>query len=422
MLFNCKLPLISSMIIQTPKKLIPYQAPEFASPIRNVPKHRLKIANLPTPVQQISYAVSAQEGGVDPKKESALKTFMELNIDLLIKRDDMTAGVELGGNKIRKLEFLLADALDKQCDSVVTIGGEQSNHCRATAAACRMVGLEPHLILRTKRANQVEHDKVVTDEDTFGYVGNILFDRIAGSRIYTCTPGEYGRFGSRVLVEQVCEHLCSFEGKRVYPIPVGGSNALGTWGYIEGVNELKLQLDDETVDHLVFACGSGGTATGITLGTALAYRLEEDKLPEIHAVGVCDDEEYFYEEVKRISQDMMFDASSVSQLQNIEDYIRQYLTVHQGKGKGYAISTEDELKFISDFALETGIVLDPVYSGKALFYFIKEVEAHPDKYRNKRILFWHTGGSLGVYDKVEALSPILKKVSSVERLKLYNQT
>lgn len=132
----------------------------------------------------------------------------------------MTAGVELGGNKVRKLEFLLADALNKNYDSVVTIGGEQSNHCRATAAACRMVGLHPHLILRTRRANQVEEDRK-EGIDSFGYIGNVLFDRLVGSKIYTCTPGEYGRVGSKELVERVCHDIESKTNKKVYPIPVG---------------------------------------------------------------------------------------------------------------------------------------------------------------------------------------------------------
>jgi 1-aminocyclopropane-1-carboxylate deaminase/D-cysteine desulfhydrase-like pyridoxal-dependent ACC family enzyme len=343
---------VYSMTIQTPNKLIPYRPPDFAAPLRKVPSHRLNIANLPTPVHRIPLPSEL-------KNESVLKPFQELNIELLIKRDDMSAGVELGGNKIRKLEFLLADALQSNCDSVVTIGGEQSNHCRATAAACRLVGLEPHLILRTKRANRVEEDKVLKQEDSFGYVGNLLFDRIAGSRIYTCTPGEYGRLGSEALVDRVCAHLCSSEGKIVYPIPVGGSNGVGTWGYVEAIHELKHQLNGDKVHHVVFACGSGGTASGIALGLALGYREEQDKMPEIHAVGVCDDPEYFYQEVTRISEEMDFDVSSVSTCATIEQYIKEYMTVHQGKGKGYASSTEDELSFIVNFALETGIVLDP---------------------------------------------------------------
>lgn len=113
----------SSMTIQSPKTLLPYIAPSFARHFKNVPKYRLKLANLPTPLQEVVLNSS-----------SVLQPLRDLNIQLIIKRDDMTAGTELGGNKVRKLEFLLADALDGGYDSVITIGGEQSNHCRATVS------------------------------------------------------------------------------------------------------------------------------------------------------------------------------------------------------------------------------------------------------------------------------------------------
>ena len=347
--------LTSSMIIHSPKTLLPYSPPQFAKPLRNAPKHRLNLANLPTPLQQIDL----QSEGVNER--SVLQPLRDLNIQFLVKRDDMSAGVELGGNKIRKLEFLLADALDGGYDSVVTIGGDQSNHCRATAAACRMVGLDPHLILRTRRANQVEKDRVENNEDSFGYVGNILFDRMVGAHIYTCTPGEYGRFGSNALVQSLCEDLATQDGRKVYSIPVGGSNALGTWGYIEAVNEIKSQFNGEAVDHIVFACGSGGTATGITVGLALVYKDEQDKLPNIHAVGVCDDPDYFYQEIADIARDMGLEVPSdtPSSPKSIEEFVKDHVILHQGKGLGYASSTEEELEFISKFAVETGIVLDP---------------------------------------------------------------
>ncbi len=211
------------MSLHTPSTVVKYVPPDWAIKFfKNIPEHRLNLANLPTPLYQLQTKSKASiVRGEKNSSGSILQRLQKLNITLLMKRDDMTAGVELGGNKIRKLEFLLADAIQKNYDSVVTIGGEQSNHCRATAAACRMVGLEPHLILRTKRADQVENDKVTNDVDTFGYVGNVLFDRIVGAQIYTCTPGEYGRVGSKELVNRICTHIESGTSKKVYPIPVG---------------------------------------------------------------------------------------------------------------------------------------------------------------------------------------------------------
>ncbi|GFH52986.1 tryptophan synthase beta subunit-like PLP-dependent enzyme [Chaetoceros tenuissimus] len=401
--------LASSLSIHSPKKLIPHSPPSFASKL-NVPKHRLRIANLPTPIQEID---------VDSSNSNVFEIFKDLNVQFLMKRDDMSGGVELGGNKIRKLEFLLADALEKGCDSVVTIGGEQSNHCRATAAACRMVNIEPHLILRTRRANQVEKDKCEKNEDSFGYVGNILFDRIVGANIHTCTPGEYGRFGSNELVDRVCKEL-SAEDKKVYPIPVGGSNALGTWGYIEAVGELKSQLNGEKVDHVVFACGSGGTATGIAIGLALAFANDKENLPQIHAIGVCDDPDYFYNEISLIAKDMGFSVGDGS-INDIKDFVENIVVVHQGKGKGYAASTQEELDFILQFSIQTGIVLDPVYSGKALFRFMQEVKNNPNDYRDSRIMFWHTGGSLGAYEKIESMKQNMNISSPIKRMDVYGK-
>jgi 1-aminocyclopropane-1-carboxylate deaminase/D-cysteine desulfhydrase-like pyridoxal-dependent ACC family enzyme len=190
------------MSFQQPDASFPYQPPAWAEgKLTNVPTNgRLHLANLPTPIHLIG--TKADGGG----KNSILSRLKELNIKLYIKRDDATGGAELGGNKIRKLEFLLADALAKGCDSVVTIGGEQSNHCRATAAASRMVGMSPHLILRTRRADSIDNK---TDE--MGWNGNILFDRMVGSTIYTCTPGEVRRLVDASMHVRYCSvfpHQC----------------------------------------------------------------------------------------------------------------------------------------------------------------------------------------------------------------------
>ena len=124
----------SAMKIQSPKSLLPYKVPSFARHFKNAPKHRLSLANLPTPLQEVQFSkVSTQHDG------SVLQLLRDLNIKLLVKRDDMSAGVELGGNKVRKLEFLLADALEVGYNTVITIGGEQSNHCRATVSFDRFL-------------------------------------------------------------------------------------------------------------------------------------------------------------------------------------------------------------------------------------------------------------------------------------------
>jgi len=424
-----------------------YHLPPWAEgKLTNLPKHgRLHLANLPTPLHAIgtSGITSVSKNKKDGEKKEILNRLEELDIKLYIKRDDATGGAELGGNKVRKLEFLLAEALAEGCDSVVTIGGEQSNHCRATASASRMVGLSPHLILRTQRAEPI-HDK----KDDIGWTGNILFDRMVGSTIYTCTPGEYGRLGSQKLVEGVCKYLQRHEkaSRNPYPIPVGGSNGVGSWGYINAVDELMEQLasinngnstkkeEKLTFDHVVFATGSGGTATGIALGMSLAYGSLGDghpatkgqPAPKLHAVGVCDNPEYFYKTMTHLAQDMGLSVPLSTYIDEndttsaVERFVRDSVTVHHGKGRGYALSTDEELDFITQFSLETGIVLDPVYSGKALYHFVTEVLGKdPESYRGSSILFWHTGGALGMYEKGNDLLGRLKHMSSVKRIDAY---
>lgn len=433
---------------QTPDRRYAYEPPSWAKDqFQHFPTSgRLHLANLPTPLVKVNTKSSSRRPttATQPSSPSVLERLQDLDISLYIKRDDMTGGCETGGNKIRKLEFLLAEALEQKYTSVVTIGGEQSNHCRATAGACRMVGLEPHLILRTARANTLQQQDSNNNADVtssnIGYAGNILFDRMVASTIYTCTPGEYGRIGSTELVSRLCDHLNEqTQYGMAYPIPVGGSNALGTWGYIDAVDELLTQWNSvegnpssPTLDHVVVACGSGGTAAGVSIGMALACTQQPGgSPPEVHAIGVCDSPNYFYEHIAKIAKEMglktdgMTDADGCT-ITSLEDYIRQIITVHHGKGSGYAVSTPEELQFITDFAMETGIVLDPVYTGKALYHFFTKVleggdDKDLEKYRGKNILFWHTGGALGLFDKGNDLLSTMDRISPTKRLDLYGK-
>jgi D-cysteine desulfhydrase family pyridoxal phosphate-dependent enzyme len=389
-----------------------------------VPEQRLHLGNFPTPMYRLLPTKQSETLG----SRSVLKRLEDMDISLYVKRDDMSGGLETGGNKIRKLEFLLADALAKGKQSVITIGGEQSNHCRATAAACRMLGLEPHLILRTTRADDIQSKK-----DEIGYIGNILFDRMVGSTIYCCTPGEYGRLGSQKIVDRLARYLEENDPEQrgePYQIPVGGSNGLGTFGYLIAVEEILSQWKDvdqqPPLDHVVFACGSGGTACGLALGMALAHGAfaENDSSPSrpapiVHAIGVCDSPDYFYSFCARIADQM---GLKLPDGVSTESFIRSNMIAHMGRGIGYAQSTQEELDFISDFALETGIVLDPVYSGKAMYYFIKEVlMGDPESFRGKTVLFVHTGGALGIFDKGEDLLSTLSQIAPAKRLDIYGK-
>lgn len=193
---------------------------------------------------------------------------------------------------------------------------------------------------------------------------------------------------------------------------MGGSNGLGSWGYINGVAEVASQWSKEDpLDHVVFACGSGGTAAGIALGFAMCDSL----VPQVHAIGVCDDPDYFYDYVAGIAKEMGLETDSPV------EYVKKHMRVHQGKGLGYASSTKEELEFVSQFCLETGIALDPVYSGKALYHFVTNVLGQDQEtYRGKNVLFWHTGGALGMYDKGKDLN--LDEMSPVHRLDIYGKS
>lgn len=346
-----------------------YVPPPWAAHLSLVPSHRVSLARTPTPVQRL-HLPGLRDG-----------------VELWLKRDDMT-GSDLSGNKVRKLEFLLADALRQGCDSVVTVGGIQSNHARATAVAARLLGLEAHAVLRCSAS---------TLQDDPQLVGNLLPLRLSGAHAHLVTREEYGRVGSRALVDAVAEQLRA-AGKRPYCIPVGGSNALGSWGYLECVQELVTgSAHLPRFDHIALACGSGGTAAGVALGVALSG------LPcRVTAFGVCDDPDYFYDHVTQIFSELGAPPGTPAP--------RECLRIVQSRGAGYAISRPDELDTIARVAASCGVVLDPVYVGKAMHALLQDMECHPDMYSGSRVLLLHTGGLFGAYDKAGDLLDALYRV------------
>ncbi|GMH42497.1 hypothetical protein BSKO_10416 [Bryopsis sp. KO-2023] len=355
-----------------------YTAPSWASKLTMIPKERYCLGMLPTPVHEWKL-----DGLVD-------------GVDLFIKRDDLS-GMQLSGNKVRKLEFLLADAKAKGHDCIITIGGIQSNHCRATAVAARYLGLDSHLILRNS-SRGAEADP--------GLVGNLLVERFIGAHIHQVTKEEYTRLGSEFLGEKLADELRA-DGKNPYVIPVGGSNSLGTWGYIACVDELKKQIGDQGFTDIFVACGSGATSGGIALGVFLS-----GWDVKVHSYGVCDDEKYFFDYINGLYDGLGATPENIGK--TAEDIFRAI----QAKGAGYAISREDELKTLQDVALASGIVLDPVYSGKAVHCFLKEVRENPDQWKGKKVLFIHTGGLLGMYDKADQLQPLVEGLNKSDRMVL----
>jgi D-cysteine desulfhydrase len=318
-----------------------------------------------------------------------------LGVKLWIKRDDVTAGAE-SGNKVRKLELLLADALANRCDTVVTCGGIQSNHARATALMCAQLGLKCVLFLRqVERANG--DPARVAERRELPAAGNVLLDRLAGAEIHLISRDEYAQRGA--VMESAAQRV-ERAGGRAYVIPEGGSNGLGALGYVEAMREVRGQMDlgladtRAPFDVVVHACGSGGTAAGMVLG---AGRYEVAR--EVRAVAVCDDAAYFTRVIDRI----MTEARGYDP--DLE--ARASLVVDEGsRGPAYGKMDGEQLAFLARVARASGVVLDPVYTGKAMHAVAKGVE-RGEIARGARVLFVHTGGLPGLLAQGDAFAEIV---------------
>lgn len=289
---------------------------------------------------------------------------------LLVKRDDLT-GLELSGNKIRKLEYIVADALAAGADTLVTHGGFQSNHCRATAALGARLGLRVRLMLRSA-------DPAPPND------GNLFLDRLLGAEVSIHHPDEYnGR--RREMIESAMEAERR-AGRRPYFFPVGASIPLGCWGYIRCVAELIEQLGRETRLRVFCAVSSVGTCTGLLLGRAL---LGCDNW-RITGIPVSDTPAILAADIRKLERET--DARFGLGLEEADtpiDLIDGFI------GEGYAIPYPDEVETIRLVARTEGLVLDPVYTGKAmtgLLSVIREGGLHDGEVP----VFIHTGGTFGL--------------------------
>ena len=304
---------------------------------------RIPLAVLPTPIQKL---------------ENISRI---LGTNVYIKRDDMT-GIGLGGNKVRKLEFLLADAKNKGAEIVFTTGGAQSNHAMLTAACCKKLGMTPILILK-KRG--------VTDRK-----GNILLEYLMNTDVRfldTSDSADVYREMDRVGQES---------GKVYYKIPTGGSNALGALGYVNCVKEISEQTDIK-FDYICCAEGSGGTHAGVAMGAKLF-------MPKTKVIGMMVDTDPFEE----ITTNIMKGLAELLEL----DFVPTVDDVHLVDvcGAGYAIPSPEGNAAIRMMAENEGLFLDPVYTGKAFGGLIKmarEGKFGPDD----NILYLYSGGAGGLF-------------------------
>ncbi len=319
---------------------------------------RVSLACLPTPVMELKQLSAILKGP-----------------QLLMKRDDLN-GLAFGGNKARKLEYLVGDAIASGCDTLVTGGAAQSNHCRQTAAAAAASGLACHLVLGGAEPAQ--------------YSGNLLLDHLLGAMVHWS-----GEFRKGEQIPEIAEQL-RLQGKKPYVIPYGGSNAVGAVGFVEAMRELYQQLDamGKAITHVVFASSSCGTQAGLAVGARLLSK-------EVNIVGI------------RIDKDES-EAPFEEQLCKLTDATARRVGIHMRSsdsdfqvsngylGDGYGVIGALELQAISRLAKSEGILLDPVYTGRAMGALIDLIEKGQFA-RSDRVLFWHTGGTPALFSYADEL-------------------
>ncbi|MFT5082275.1 MAG: D-cysteine desulfhydrase [Lentisphaeria bacterium] len=336
---------------------------------------KLNLAQLPTEFRPLD-RVSAELGG--PR--------------IWLKSDDQTGSL-LSGNKIRKLDYLLADAKRQGADTVITCGGMQSNHCRATSAAAARLGLRCHLILRGPQSLKYVGSKEFTLAELAlpSLEGNVLLDAVLGASISVYSPSYYAENLQRIFdeVEQRYAEL----GRSCYAIPTGGSNALGLWGYIDAAQELADDFLREGIEPSAVICatGSAGTQGGLSLGF---YLLNHEC--SVIGVAVCDSADYFYQKIR---QDLgVWQAQypgAHDSVGSIADALR-INTLEQYIGPGYGLGYPALFDAIAWLARTEGVVLDPVYTGKAFYGMVSEIKNGTFK-GCEHIVFVHTGGVYGLF-------------------------
>ncbi len=322
---------------------------------------RVALARIPTPVETCKYQWGSHR--------------------LLIKRDDLT-DCPMSGNKIRKLEYLVGDALAHDCDTLITCGGVQSNHARATAIVARRMGLDCVLVLSGDAPAEFD--------------GNLLLSKLSGAdvRIYP----DAGSDQRAERMHRIADELRD-QDRRPYIITSGGSDEVGVLGYVKGAGEIADDLSQsaQRVSTILAAVGSGGTYAGLLLGAKL-FGLEAaivgasvDSTPDFWHPRLRD---YIDRSIERWRLDVRVSDDDI--------------VLIPAAGRGYALSTDAEIEFIAKFAGTTGIYLDPVYTGKTLYAFDQAVNDGRVKLDGD-VLFVHTGGIFGLFPQRERFNQYINQ-------------
>ncbi len=308
---------------------------------------RLRFAHLPTPIEELPRLSEALGG---PR--------------ILVKRDDQT-GLAFGGNKTRKLEFLIAEALEQGARTLISGGALQSNHCRQTAAAAAKFGLDCILVLTGEMPDQPS--------------ANLLLDQLFGAEVITVADRAF-----RDQTLQTTFDNAVVAGRKPYLVPYGGSSPTGALGYAFAVEEFVNQKID--ADWFLFGTSSGGTHAGLVLGQRVfGYK------GKVLGISIDEPEEWLKQHVSKLASD-----SSEKLGERIEFTPEDVLANDQYCKAGYGVLTNAEREAVQLFAKYEGLLLDPVYTGRAAAGMIDLIRQGFFK-KDETILFWHTGGQPALF-------------------------
>lgn len=318
---------------------------------KEIPK--VNILNLPTPLVELK-RLSSYLGGPH----------------IYLKRDDMT-GLGLGGNKTRKLEFLLGDALKLGCDSVIMYGDVQSNCCRQAAAAAAAVGLKCHLVISGAKPDYAE--------------GNLLLDYIFGAEIHWC-----GKYEKGEKVPEIAEKLKK-SGLNPYIIPYGGSNYIGVLGFATAICEINEQINNQNIniDYIITPSSSGGTHAGIALGVDICGLSSK-----VIGIGIDRNGPSEYESDLAELANKAAAKVGLSKKYYPKDFIMNY----DYFGEGYGVIGDLEKEAMYLVGQYEGILLDPVYNGRAMGALIDLIKKNKFN-KDESVLLWHTGGIQAVFTR-----------------------
>lgn len=335
---------------------------------------KINLANLPTRIHLLE------------------KLSAQLGKEVYLKRDDET-GIELSGNKVRKLEYALAEAQRQGAQVLITCGALQSNHARATAVAAAKLGLESVLVLMEGGQQSPPN-------------GNYLLDQILGSRIIIISQEDYQENLARIMEDLKKEYEA--QGKGAYILPIGASNGIGMFGYLEALEEIIEQEKDLEVqfDAIIDTVGSAGSYAGLVVGNAL-FQGKHD----IIGISIGADAEYFrdrsFEIIEEGCRYLSHGLDQPISPASLGIKKEELMIIDAHRGEGYAQNAPEDYDFIRDFAQLEGVFLDPVYTGKAMKGLVQEIKdaqaGKPSEIGNfafyKKILFIHTGGLYGLFPK-----------------------